>query len=787
MAGTTELPLAEACMSRVALCCTILVMTLPACHDLPVEPARGDAFDLSHTFAATRTAPTIACTRRWANAVDGLWGDPLAWSPAGIPLPDESVCISAAGSYRVDLAGVVLVGGLQIGGPGATVRFHVEVPLAAIALLFSGTIAVHEASRFELAISGLIALGPRGALVNDGVVEITGSTPLVTNLRLVNNGELILGARTTAVVHAFENTGTVTVNETSEIIPYGGGRIHFADGRVSGSADLRVGAEPLDTVIWSRTRLDPRWDDPTRAVVQLRHPDVLVIDTSAHGMLGVESADGDGTRIEGSIGSRARLVLSDTGAGFRFRNGHSAFVNRGRIDVATRASPDELRLDVARLVNRGTIDIRGAGAAILSGDTLENRGALNIGVALDVDADAVLHNHADITVEPGAWLRIGNGGTFHAAAGSTQRGALDLARGRLAGDGSVGTVRSTDGVIEPGSPYGTLNAASLFLDGGSTLLVDIAGLAAGEFDRLAVDGTLILDGTLRILPASPELAGQCGEILGIMSTTAGASGSFRTVINGRPSGAAAWRPHYEARAVRLAGYRPGAGVVVAPSALMLAEGEAAGSYAICLGTTAPIASVSVSRTSTTGQLEALPTTVFGVAQWALPLMLTAQATDDLVVEPPHADTIRHVVTSADPTYDGSNGRSLPVSIVDNDGSSDLALTLTHSPDAPFAGVDFATNWRITNAGASSATGATVVSTPLVGLEFVAATGASCSVDGSAIVTCTIGAIAVGAQVDFTLTLRGAIVGVHANTFTVNGQQADPLTTDNTVVHTQQIR
>jgi hypothetical protein len=97
-----------------------------------------------------------------------------------------------------------------------------------------------------------------------------------------------------------------------------------------------------------------------------------------------------------------------------------------------------------------------------------------------------------------------------------------------------------------------------------------------------------------------------------------------------------------------------------------------------------------------------------------------------------------------------------------------------------------TTFRVANAGPNASTGSTVVSLPLVGLEYLSATGATCAVDGSGALRCTLGAIDAGAQLDFEIRFRGAVVGLHTNTLTVSGQQLDPDPSNDTAVYTQRI-
>ena len=84
-----------------------------------------------------------------------------------------------------------------------------------------------------------------------------------------------------------------------------------------------------------------------------------------------------------------------------------------------------------------------------------------------------------------------------AAAGT---GTMQLAAGTLSGDGVVnGDLVGTNGVVAPGSDVGDLRIRGDFTLGASAeLQIDIAGLSTNQFDRLAVDGTANLSGTLEV-------------------------------------------------------------------------------------------------------------------------------------------------------------------------------------------------------------------------------------------------------------------------------------------------
>jgi hypothetical protein len=70
---------------------------------------------------------------------------------------------------------------------------------------------------------------------------------------------------------------------------------------------------------------------------------------------------------------------------------------------------------------------------------------------------------------------------------------------------------------------------------------------------------------------------------------------------------------------------------------------------------------------------------------------------------------------------------------------------------------------------------------MAGLAFVSSSaGVTCTATATAL-TCTVGALAAGANTEFVLLFRATSAGVHSNTGRVNGRDYDPNTVDNDLV------
>jgi hypothetical protein len=285
---------------------------------------------------------------------------------------------------------------------------------------------------------------------------------------------------------------------------------------------------------------------------------------------------------------------------------------------------------------------------------------------------------------------------------------------------------------------------------------------------------------------APFQGGTCGQHLPVLRSTGILQGNFGTVNGLAQTPQRAWRVHDAPNAVELVGYRPGNRITVDGGTPTVEEGAVSATYRMCMGTAAPTALVVVSPTGTVGELEAFTPVTFDLADWALPRTVRVAALDDSDVEGVHSDTITHTVTTTDATYAATTVPRVPVVVLDNDGTADLSLIRLAQEDNQFVGDTMHTTFRVANAGPNASTGSSVVSLPLVGLEYLSATGATCAVDGSGALRCTLGAIDAGAQLDFEIRFRGAVVGLHTNTLTVSGQQLDPDPSNDTVVYTQRI-
>jgi hypothetical protein len=87
---------------------------------------------------------------------------------------------------------------------------------------------------------------------------------------------------------------------------------------------------------------------------------------------------------------------------------------------------------------------------------------------------------------------------------ATSQGTVEIDSGTLSGTGSIAGNIINAGQVNPGDSPGTLSISGNYTQtSAGALNIELAGSAAGQFDRLGVSGTATLDGTLAISLVSP--------------------------------------------------------------------------------------------------------------------------------------------------------------------------------------------------------------------------------------------------------------------------------------------
>ena len=176
--------------------------------------------------------------------------------------------------------------------------------------------------------------------------------------------------------------------------------------------------------------------------------------------------------------------------------------NAGRIDVvgnATQAARIEFDGALTNAVTTGNITASHAVMRFNGG--LSNQGSVGISFGTsNVYGDIDNQSGATIAVKGNSnvtfWDDLTNNGTVEVSSGSAVAHF-----GILSGEGSFtgGGTNFVEGGLAPGSSPGTMSFdGNLVLGASSTTLMELAGTATGEYDRLVVAGELTLGGNLEV-------------------------------------------------------------------------------------------------------------------------------------------------------------------------------------------------------------------------------------------------------------------------------------------------
>jgi hypothetical protein len=755
------------------------------------------------------------CTHRWAAPISGDWSDPAMWDVGTVPGASSVVCIDAPGTYRVDtqwlnsleVDGLVLGDGVSqislfvfLSGPG-DVEIADELLIRPNAMLsiteamsVGGTIRVEG----ELKTTGDVAAE---AIVTapDGVVyvnattswQLSGSTPFV------NEGYLGVNPSGTTLTIEAPNGGTVRMMG-GWMGPSG------TAGPETGVEIFPGGSTALDFE-WTGGRLTSRDDDTTRAYVTLRRTSLRLgavqVDTAPRrGQVDLEPEDA-AVSVVGDVDSPVHVRVTKRQAGATptlelAGTSGGPLVNYGQLDLLSESGVLPVGGGV---VNRSRM-ILGPGRVDLMLDSLANRGTLGVGDSTRfVQSGGVLRNEGTVT---GIGTLVMSGSAFVATSAATMSARLGLeAGGRLTGTGVLRGVTSLGGIVDPAGPVGSfplntsalgsLSLMSLVLDGGSRVIVDVAG--QGQTDQISVVGIAKYAGTLeaRALAGTSFTPGRCGQVFPVISNVLGLqSGAFTRFAGFKLATTRAWRLHTTRNLVALAGHDPSTPMGVSPTSLTVAEGGASKSVDLCLGRNAPTADVVVTPVASDWQLYYEPgpwstpqTLTFTPADWALPKRVTISAFADGASEGPMTDVMRFTLASADPAYGGAAASELPVHIVDIDPGPDLALSVVSAPTAAALYDTVDVTYRVTNLGPRSSSGSTFTITPLTGLVYMSSGADITCASVSSKLTCTLGSLAAGAQQDVTVRFRTLGLGPHAHTVSIEGNQHDGVAANDTQVWT----
>lgn len=706
------------------------------------------------------------CTKVWSGG-SGNWSSITAWSPWGTPGPSDVACILAPSGTVVTVGSTVDIPELVIGGGINDVRVECSAG--------SGSVRptrVWVRSGATLDVRSCVSWGTLQSDIVDveGTLRL-GAVPVLPDTLKVS-GVLDLNGATVTSFNV-DVYGSADVLATGNSLLYLNGPRHSFYADVSGSGTVLVRGAMVGTVTAGGSA-------PVRAAgtpAALKFRDLNLSPGSLQGSLDFETAL-PGSALIGDVlpGLDLRLYAQDT---VRWRASSGSVVdNSGAVTVYARV------LSARAISNAGQLTLASS-AVTLDVDSLVNTlpGRVQVDGVHSISRNlGKWRNAGQVVVSTGAELRL-EAGSFVAEPTGTQTGAFRVTTGALlTGAGSVGDVRVDSGTVSPGTqalPRNALSVGSLTLGSGATILLDVAGDSAGTYDVLTVRGNILAGGTLDLRTLAPFVGGMCGQVVPIIRLYGSRAGNFHRTTGLSLATDRVWRLAGMNAGWWITGGNPLRSLGLSVSSLALAEGGSPGVAYQCLGRR-PTADVTVTPTSS-GQLDLTPLPLtFPSSTWEWPQFLVVNPWDDTVAEGTHADTVRYRLTSADPTYNAVASTVLPVTISDNDGvlAADLAVTLVSSPTAVNANQVFAPRFRVTNNGPATSTGSTFTITPMAGLTLLTnQSNVSCT-SASGVLTCTVGPLASGAQVEFFLEVRAGTTGSYANTVRITGIEGDLVPANN---------
>jgi len=164
-----------------------------------------------------------------------------------------------------------------------------------------------------------------------------------------------------------------------------------------------------------------------------------------------------------------------------------------------------------------------SGTTVVTGGTLTAPGNFHKqgGGELDVESNLVV----------AGTLAIDNG--LLSVNGLTMAGIIALnEEGTLGGNGTIivpGGQMRIAGVLSPGNSPGTISIqANPVLTSTSTVLIEVE--SPTSFDRIAVDGSISLNGTLRIVPYGNATPFAYGQQYNFLTATGGITGAFDSIV-----------------------------------------------------------------------------------------------------------------------------------------------------------------------------------------------------------------------------------------------------------------
>jgi hypothetical protein len=398
------------------------------------------------TVWAPAAANAIGCSDSWTNTAGGSWFTPGNWSTKAVPTSSDEACVTAAGTYTVELNGAtVSLKSLTVGAPSGTQTLQVASTNSANTSLgtsagisngahgvitltnaetsgnsvtLSGTIANAGTIDVEKAIGGSRTLS--GSLTNTGTLAInTNTTYNGASAALVNEGALNIASGAQLVA---SNSSQVTDGAGGKIAATGTGNVQIeSTSAYNQGAGTTTGTKP---VIVHNGALNYTGSGSS-AVAAHGEAVTLSGNISAGQSLSIESTNSENApaSVAGSFSSAGTITLtnSETSA----NNAHltissGTLTNSGAIN--TEKAVGGQRTIEGNLTNKGTLAINANTSYDGAEKALLNEGSINLatGLALDVTGKSTVTNGTGGKINAtGTGVLFQVEGTFNEGLGTT--------------------------------------------------------------------------------------------------------------------------------------------------------------------------------------------------------------------------------------------------------------------------------------------------------------------------------------------------------------------------------
>jgi hypothetical protein len=390
-------------------------------------------------------------------------------------------------------------------------------------------------------------------LTNNAAIDVTGGTQMRIGYgTIVNNGTITLnpGQIPDNAILACCDYCNVTIDGTGEIVMRTAGDVEDAElvtygwYTVNGPAHTIRGEGAIHTTLQNQGALRADANGRTLLSTSEVTNSGLAIATDG-GKLEIAARFVNQGIAEASSGGTARFAnISANYGGNNLQGGAWRVLSNSVMrllgaDIHTLTA--DLLLDGAEsnlYSDDATSSALGNLSAIADGGKLEIRNRRNLAVpgALTNAGTLALGAGSTLTV-PGIFSQQGDATHGHTSVDGLLASAhtVQLDGGVLDGVGTIGGGLRSAGDVRPGHSPGTLTVEGDYEQAaGGVLTIELAGLGAAQFDRLAVTGQAVLGGTLAVR-AIDGFQAHAGDTF-VVLTRGGGSGTFATVTSDLGSG-----------------------------------------------------------------------------------------------------------------------------------------------------------------------------------------------------------------------------------------------------------